>query len=518
MRCLDSDSVDLVVTDPPFAKNFTFTADDLDPPLAPEELAAERDLLASWGIANRIEARKKGVEWAPDEKGASVDDTWEWQDVNDEWGKKIKHTHKKIHNLIQATRRVHSDSHGAYLSYMALRLMEIQRVLKPTGSIYLHCDHTAGHYLKLLMDAVFGKDNFRNEIAWCYKGSNSPVTQSFNSKHDTILFYSGDGARFNPQFNDYSEEALKQYNKTDDKSGRKYRMHSLRPDGSERRLYLDEAKGVPIISWWDDILSFGTATRSKERTGYPTQKPVALAERIIKASSNPGDVVLDPFAGCAYVPVAAEGLGRQWIACDISIRALTVVKRQFAKFAYSADGSTIPKAGDGQSAMLSVADVSIKGPDDLPTRSEGDKDPEPPPEPMNLEEPDWFGKLIDDDDLKSKLLDASDYKCWCCGFANRYETGETIRKVGNFHLDHVVPSTRGGEDTIYNRAALCSDCNLHKNARTITLQALRDETEANGMLGVINERELPDIVDLTRFVIDLYADLRAARKEELGLL
>ena len=184
-----------------------------------------------------------------------------------------------------------------YLIWLNVRLYEMKRLLKDTGSIYVHCDWHASHYIKVEMDKIFGYDNFRNEIVWCYRGSNSPTTSRYPSKTDSILFYSkGKSICFDRPYLPYTEKTLAQYNKVDEQ-GRCYRLHGRRPDGTERRLYLDEAKGLPVLNWWDDILSFGTASNSKERIGYPTQKPEALLERIIKSSCHEGDIVLDLFGG-----------------------------------------------------------------------------------------------------------------------------------------------------------------------------------------------------------------------------
>ena len=218
---------------------------------------------------------------------------------------------------------------GAYLCWMAIRVLEMHRVLKPTGSIYLHCDPTASHYLKTMMDAIFRRENFRNEVVWGYKASNSPIKSAFPRKHDIILFYAkSDKSTFNPQYVPYDKDYIEKSYRYGNEAEGKYRKHSRRADGSERRLYLDDAKGAPVLSWWTDIKAFGTATQSKERTGYPTQKPLALYKRIIEASSNLGDIVLDPFAGSATTCVAAERLGRQWIGIDINQDAEDIIRKR----------------------------------------------------------------------------------------------------------------------------------------------------------------------------------------------
>ncbi len=217
---------------------------------------------------------------------------------------------------------------ASYLHFMSERLTLMRDLLAEDGSIYLHCDPTMSHYLKLLMDEIFGVQYFRNELVWSYKASNSPITNRFPRKHDVILFYSGTDAVFNPQYTPYSQERIATAYRHTDEDGRLYRKHSKRADGSERRIYLDEAKGVPVLSWWTDIKGFGTATQSKERLGYPTQKPVKLLERIIKVSSNEGDIVLDPFCGSGTTGAVAEQLGRRWILSDLGRFAIHTTRKR----------------------------------------------------------------------------------------------------------------------------------------------------------------------------------------------
>ncbi len=232
------------------------------------------------------------------------------------------------HSVIEQTQYTDIWANDTYLQFMYERLILMRELLSNEGSIYLHCDPTMSHYLKLVMDEVFGVSQFRNELIWGYKASNSPIKNMFPRKHDVLLFYSGTDAVFNPQYTPLSEESLKNAYRYTDKDGRLYRKHSDRADGSERRIYLDEAKGVPVLSWWTDIIGFGTATQSKERVGFPTQKPEALVERILKASSNEDSIVLDCFAGSGTTAVVAEKLGRRWIAADINKGAIqTTIKR-----------------------------------------------------------------------------------------------------------------------------------------------------------------------------------------------
>ena len=207
------------------------------------------------------------------------------------------------------------DGIDGYLDFMFPRLSAMRKLLKPTGSLYLHCDPTASHYLKLMMDDIFGKANFRNEIVWCYRGGGVP-RNAFARKHDVILFYTKTGSnKFSKQFRPYSE-ASTQLVKS--KSGRSV-------DGKVRDL----DRGASMEDWWSDINSL--QTWSAERTGYPTQKPLALLERIIKASSNTGDIVLDPFCGSGTSGVAAVSLGRCWIGIDSSSTAVETTKQRLGK-------------------------------------------------------------------------------------------------------------------------------------------------------------------------------------------
>ena len=180
----------------------------------------------------------------------------------------------------------------------------MRRVLRPTGSIYLHCDPTASHYLKTLMDAVFGRENFRNDIAWCYRKWSVAASQ-FTRNHDTVLFYSRDknAARpFNVQYISPSAGTIKRW------KGRK--QQAVFEHGVRKATSIDDkGAGVPCPDWWRISIINPNA---RERIGYPTQKPLKLLDRIIRASSNPGDMVLDPFCGCATALVAAETLGRRW--------------------------------------------------------------------------------------------------------------------------------------------------------------------------------------------------------------
>lgn len=206
-----------------------------------------------------------------------------------------------------------------YIGWMKERLLEMHRILSPTGSIYLHCDWHASHYLKIEMDKIFGMKNFRNNIVWCYSNSGRSK-KVFPKKHDDIFLYTkGSTYTFNPQKIDVAEQVKKQYPLFDEDRQQYYRVASRGKAGKYTEYCEKYAE-----DWWVDINSIGGRNRT-ERLGYPTQKPIALLERIIKASSDEGDIVFDPFCGCATTIDAADRLGRDWIGIDISPRACDVI-------------------------------------------------------------------------------------------------------------------------------------------------------------------------------------------------
>ena len=362
LRHLNDECIDLACIDPPFSKGDTFEGDQLKPDLSDHEREVELRLLRGWGIHDESDASDAGIAW-PATTAAGFKDVWSWeQDIHEDWIKDLAENHAPTSELIETTRLIHDEHIAAYLCYMAVRLIEIHRVLKSTGSLFLHCDHTANGYLRQLLDSVFGKDQMQNEIIWCYAPAGRPPKRGFHRKHDTIFYYRKTNAgSFNHQYGPMSPETLATYSETDEE-GRKYKIAQ-----GGRRTYLDQQRGRPIPSWWDDIPSFGTATNAPERTGYRTQKPIALAERIISASTNKGDVVLDCFAGCASSAIAAERLDRRWVACDLNPRAWTVFKRQFSK-----PKLALLRCSDeisGQAVWGDEPVVTVHGPNDLPVRT-----------------------------------------------------------------------------------------------------------------------------------------------------
>lgn len=289
----------------------------------------------------------------------------------------------------------------AYLVMMAVRLNELKRVLKKTGSIYLHCDASASHYLKILLDGIFSPQRFRNEIIWQRSTAKSHAFSRFPSAHDVLLAYtSSEDPTWNPLYLPHSEEYIRShYSSIEADTGRRYtlgdclnpnpdrpnltyewnglvrvwrwtrdRMEQHQKDGRliytssgmpRFKRYLDEMPGIPLTDVWADIPPLNS--QAKERIGYPTQKPLALLERVIRSSSNAGDVVLDPFCGCGTTIHAAESLGRQWIGIDVSIHAIHVIESRLRE---AFGEAKVPKAEgipeDYEAAALLAANLPFQ--------------------------------------------------------------------------------------------------------------------------------------------------------------
>ena len=273
-------------------------------------------------------------------------DTWEW---SEETGWRIKQIKKSLnhraHNAIKGLSQMLPETGMlAYLVYMADRINAMHRILKDTGSLYLHCDSTASHYLKMILDDVFGVKGFRNEIIWCYHGPGSPRMRQFNRKSDAIFWYSkGDVWTFN-------RDAVRLPYK-DPKQTLRRAMSTTGSFTDDEAEQTSEHGNVPE-NWWKIRIA---ARSKKEYLGYPTQKPLALLERIVAASSNPGDVVLDPFCGCGTTIHAAINLKRDFAGIDISMYALDVIqKKRLKNMRFAIDG--VP------AEMSAAADMASKRP------------------------------------------------------------------------------------------------------------------------------------------------------------
>lgn len=343
---IPTDSVDFIYLDPPFNSNRNYNV------LFKDEHGTDS------------EAQIKAFE-----------DTWHWNlEAEQTYAEILTETPDNVARLIDSMRDfIGTNQVMAYLVMMTTRLVELHRVLKPTGCLYLHCDPTASHYLKVILDVMFGVKNFQNEISWERSQTRSSISKSYRKAHDTLLFYTKSEAyTFNMQYKALSETSLNLYRNKDEKgyyqavpilvSGSRngetggiwkginpnsrgnsgmhwvtrpskldeYEKQGLilwpKKDGGIPRLkyYLNDSPGVPLNDIWYDIDLISSS--SHEALGYPTQKPLALLERIIQVSSNQGDVVLDPFCGCGTAVVAAEKLKRNWIGIDITHLGISAMK------------------------------------------------------------------------------------------------------------------------------------------------------------------------------------------------
>ncbi len=450
MRGMNSASVDLIYLDPPFNSNRNYAA-----PIGSQAA------------------------------GAAFKDTWSLSDVKIEEHGLIADINPALYQHIEASRLTHGKSMMAYLIMMGSRLLEMKRILKDTGSIYLHCDSTASHYLKLVMDSIFGRDNFQNEVIWKRTSAHNDPGR-FGRIHDTLLFYvKGSGATWNLQYEAHEEGYIERAYRHQDARGR-YRVGDLTGPGTSEgesgepwrnvdptdigrcwsaprtgtyseyiekhfipnyrqissvhdrlnaldeadliywpdrgtmpslKRYLAASPGRPLQDIIVDINQLGST--AKERTGYPTQKPLVLLERIIKVSSNPGDVVFDPFCGCATTLVAADRLQRRWIGIDISPKAAELVVSRV------------------QADQGLFKEILIRK--DNPKRTDIGETP-----PARTHKHTLFG-------LQEGL-------CGGC---------EIFFPFRNLTIDHKLPRSKGGTDHFDNLWLLCGACNSVKGTGTV---------------------------------------------------
>ena len=388
MRGMNSESVDLIYLDPPFNRKKHYAA-----PIGSKAA------------------------------GAVFKDSWTFDDVDRVWLALTRKENPPLHAVIQSGLLAHSTGMAAYLGMMAQRLQEMRRILKPDGTIYLHCDPTASHYLKTVLDVIFGMKNCRNEIIWCYAGGGIPK-KDFPRKHDTILRYtSSDDYFYQPIYRPYSPGTV-QRGRTAIKG--KYYEAGLREEGT------------PTNDWWTDVPKI-TSPDDPEKTGYPTQKSLALLRRIITASSNNGDTVFDPFCGCATTCVAAEHLSRQWVGIDISHKAAELVRFRLQQAATDRAGGPLFTAGK-----------KVVHRTDQPQRTD-------------------LGKLPRYTVHKNTLYGENEF-CGGCGehFLKR-----------NLTVDHIVPTSKGGTDHPGNLWLLCGACNSSKSNKS-QAEFLRDRMSLQG--------------------------------------
>ncbi len=403
LRGMNSESVHLIATDPPFNKGKDFHA-------TPDSLAA----------------------------GAKFQDRWRWaDDVEQAWVDQIEDDWPAVHAVIEAAKISYGQDMAAFLCFMGVRLLEMRRILKPTGSLYLHCDPTASHYLKQLMDAVFGWRNFKNEVIWHYQTGGASRSR-YSRKHDVLLFYSvGDTWTFNSQ-----DVAIPRTEKA--------MQRAQNPKGA--RISIGNTHKNP-----DDVFAIQQMNpMAQERVGYPTQKPLALYERIIRASSNEGDVVLDPFCGCATTPVAAERLGRQWVGMDLWKGAYDLV---------------VQRVNDSRQLLVDIPPgVSLET--TPPARTDGGMAAAPFIQVTErYAEPD--GPRMSRTEMYEYLLAQHGHRCQGCD--------RVFDDPRYLELDHNTPRSDGGLNHITNRVLLCGPCNRAKS-NTYTLSGLRRLNRANGWM------------------------------------
>ena len=432
MRGMNSESVDLIYLDPPFNSNKNYSA-----PIGSEAA------------------------------GVAFKDTWTLDDLDVAWHGEIADKHPALYSIIDSAGMAHGKGMRSYLIMMAVRLLEMKRLLNGTGSIYLHCDPTASHYLKLVLDCVFGATCFRNEIIWKRATSRAKGSQylpkTWGTNTDTLLFYSmGDDAKVKPYKELTTEEVVKKFPKVDE-NGERYKDDShhiwctpnmgdrpnlcyewrgytnphpsgwrlskarleeefekgnirIKQNGKlERRAYSRDYRGEPTGNLWDDILPI----QGKERTGYPTQKPLGLLDRIIKASSHEDDMVLDPFCGCATACVAAERLDRQWVGIDIAEKAVNLVQSRIRKEIDLFHNFTPIQRSD------------------IPKRTD-------------------LGDLPNYRTHKHQLYGKQEGICAGC---------RTLFPFRNMTVDHIIPQSKGGGDHFDNLQLLCGACNSTKGSR-----------------------------------------------------
>ena len=550
LRAINNECIDLIVLDPPFAPNEAF-ARLPKLPISDGEYAEEAALAQAHGAAHH-----EGL------GAARVADYWNWrEDIRPAWKMAVADDYPAVHAVIQAVEQTATENEAAYIAFLAPRLLECHRALKPTGSIYLHCGDRVNSHLRLLMDAVFGPDNFQNELVWRRNAANNDASRRFGRAHDTIWYYSKsetytwtDEAR-----EAYDEDYIALAYQGADENGRfttaplharglsggglkfewrtiqdewrfsRERLNEMDAAGlihwprqgrmPRRKVYLDDARGMAAR---DLILDIRTVPR-QESTGYPAQKPLALYERIIAASSNPDDVVLDAFAGCATTPLAAERLGRQWLACDLAYRTWTVLKRRFYLDEVLLEGTTAATINALASARKAPSfqeptectPCRVIGLPELPARDDADPPPRRrPPRPRHrmrasVQTSGWSGR-ISKEDAKRLLIDRFGPVCWGCGYDARRPNGSV--DDSQLAVDHIrapqtpdTPDGAPGDDAPYRLALLHRACRDLKRSR-LTLAELQQHNATHDLLYADRVSQLVDPDAATRFASEQIID------------
>ena len=436
MRGMEDESIDLIYLDPPFNSKHNYSA-----PIGSKAA------------------------------GAEFKDVWALSDIDVSWWGEIADQNEPLYSIIGTAGKVGGKSTMSYLIYMAIRILEMRRILKSTGSLYLHCDTTMSHYLKLVLDSIFGHGSFRNDITWKRFSSHNDGKR-YGKISDQILFYTKTAKyTWNQGYTPYSKKYIKENYREEDERGRythasltaeslagggyqyEYKGHvriwkrSLKSmqsleannmihmpekkDGIPRyKIYLKDAMGVPLQNIWTDISN----VQGHERLGYPTQKPLALLERIIESSSSVGEVVFDPFCGCATACLAAERQGREWIGCDISDRAYSLIEQRIQKDA------GIAKFITGAGEVIHRTDIP---------RKKGNRTK----------------------NIKHTLYGVQQGYCNGCKYHYQFK---------DLEVDHIIPKIQGGQDDDKNLQLLCGNCNRRKGGK-LNMTELRAILITDGM-------------------------------------
>ena len=486
LRGMNSETVDLIATDPPF------------------NTGRNRSGAAGFYVDN----------WKWGDTG-KLPNQWAWNEVHPIWLEEIQDDNTTLYEVIEAASHCHSQDIAAFLCFLSVRLLEMHRILKPTGSLYLHCNHTANAYIRLALDAIFGAKNFRSEIAWKRASAHSDTKQGRRQHgriHDNILFYTKSNEwTWNPICTEYDQEYIESsYRNTEPETGRRYCLDNLNgPGGASKgnpqyeimgitrywrygkqrmqelidtgrviqtkpnnvpryKRYLDEMPGISLQDLWTDISPIPPT--SMERIGSPDQKPLALYERIVLSSSNPGNLILDPFAGCATTIMAAQNNRRRWVGIDSrpDARFHIICRMEGIKAKDAEDIRKIPHLTDWLDARLAKHESRFRT--EPPVRTDDGDTAAPFLAPVQTAKE---KSNLTHHQMKAFLMDTFGLQCWGCDFQapdERY-----------LQLDHVIPKIDGGSNHLDNRALLCQPCNLLKSNK-MTITALRRENIRHGHL------------------------------------
>lgn len=527
LRGMNSETVDLIATDPPFNTKHNRS-----------DTAGEYEDKWTW-LGEKTKKRPE---------------QWKWNEIHPKWLEEIKDNHEALYHAIDAAIYCQGRDTAAFLCFLSVRLLEMHRILKPKGSIYLHCDSTASHYIKSCMDAIFGKENFRNEIVWQRASGRAKGSQyesrTLGRDTDNIFHYSkSDSYIHNAVTRSLTEAEIIEKFPLIDENGRRYNTDTpifcqpsmgARPNlcyeyrgvvnphpsgwrvskerliemdkGGDiiwrqgkrplRKAYADEYKGKPIGSLWTDI----PIASGNERTGSPDQKPLKLYSRIIEASSNEEHIVLDPFCGCATTIIAANNLKRRWIGIDrrkdaryhIITRFMELTPKQRKRLnQYALDKEWLDKQAEPYEMHYQT---------EPPIRTDNGEQSTPNLAQLYLAEPE---NLLSHKEMKEILINQFGVECWGCG----YHPPDNDRRY--LHLDHINPKSSGGTNDIDNRSILCQPCNS-KKLNTMTLDALRRENKREKLMKK-DESELIDLISTLTWTRNHMLEIREQNPRQYRL-